>query len=59
MGSVVAALRLQSTGSIVTAQGLSCSAACGIFPNQGSNSGLLHWQADSFSQIHQGSPGIL
>ena len=25
----------------------SCSAACGIFPDQGSNPCLLHWQADS------------
>ena len=27
---------------------LSCSLACGIFPDQGSNLCLLHWQADSF-----------
>ena len=26
---------------------LSCSAACGIFPDQGSNPCPLHWQADS------------
>ena len=31
VGSVVVALRLQSTGSIVVAHGLSCSRACGIF----------------------------
>ena len=30
------------------AHGLSCSAACGIFPDQGSNPCPLHWQADSF-----------
>ena len=30
------------------AHGLSCSAACGIFLDQGSNPCLLHWQADSF-----------
>ena len=42
VGSVVAAPRLQSTGSIVEAQGLSCSATCGIFLNQGSNPCLLH-----------------
>ena len=30
------------------AHGLSCSAACGIFPEQGSNPGPLHWQTDSF-----------
>ena len=28
--------------------GLSCSVACGIFPDQGSNPCPLHWQADSF-----------
>ena len=27
------------------AHGLSCSAACGIFPDQGSNPCPLHWQA--------------
>ena len=26
---------------------LICPAACGIFPNQGSNSCPLHWQVDS------------
>ena len=34
--------------------GLSCSAACGIFPDQGSNLCLLHWQADSLPLGHQG-----
>ena len=29
------------------ARGLSCSAACGIFPDQGLNPCPLHWQADS------------
>ena len=28
----------------------------GIFLTQGSNSGLLHWQADSWPLSHQGSP---
>ena len=28
----------------------------GIFPTQGSNSCLLHWQADSLPLNHQGSP---
>ena len=27
-----------------------------IFPSQGSNPGLLHWQADSLSLSHLGSP---
>ena len=37
MGSVVVAHGLQSTGSVVVAHGLSCSMACGIFRDQGSN----------------------
>ena len=36
--------------------GLSCSLACGIFPDQGSNPCPLHWQADSYPLCHQGSP---
>ena len=34
-------------GSVVVAHGPSCSAACGIFPDQGSNPCPLHWRADS------------
>ena len=48
--------RLQSTGSIVAAHGLSCSAACRIFPDQGSNIYLLYWQDDSLPLSHRGSP---
>ena len=53
-------LLLQSTGSrragsVVVAHGLSCSAACGILPDQGSNLCPLHWQADSQPLRHQGS----
>ena len=44
-------------GSVVVAHGPSCSAACGIFPDQGSNPCALHWQADSQPLCHQGSPG--
>ena len=45
-------LLLRSTGSrhagsVVVAHGLSCSAARGIFPDQGSNTCPLHWQVDS------------
>ena len=43
-------------GSVVVAHGPSCSAACGIFPDQGSNPCSLHWQADSQPLRHQGSP---
>ena len=28
----------------------------GVFPTQGSNPGLLHWQVDSLLHSHQGSP---
>ena len=35
--------------------GLSCSVACGIFLDQGSNPCLLHWQVDSLPLSHQGS----
>ena len=54
-------LLLRSTGSrragsAIVAHGLSCSAAYGIFPDQGSNPRPLHWQADSQPLRHQGSP---
>ena len=42
-------------GSVVVAHRPSCSAACGIFPDQCSNSSPLHWQADSQPLRHQGS----
>ena len=56
-------LLLRSTGSrhagsVVVAHGLSCSTACGIFPDQGSNPCPLHWQADSQPLHHQGSPNL-
>ena len=41
-GSVVVARGLQSTGSVVVAHGLSCSATCGILPDQGLNPCTLH-----------------
>ena len=54
-------LPLRSTGSrragsVVVAHGPSCSAACGILPDQGSNPCPLHWQADSQPLHHQGNP---
>ena len=54
-------LLLRSTGSrragsATVAHGPSRSAACGIFPDQGSNPCPLHWQADSQPLHHQGSP---
>ena len=59
-------LLLRSTGSrragsVIVAHGPSRSAASGIFPDQGSNPCVLHWQADSQPLRHQGSPpnGVL
>ena len=43
---------------MVVARGLSCSAACGLFLDQGLNLCPLHRQADSFSLSHQGSPTV-
>ena len=53
----------QSTGSgprvsVAVALWLSCCKACGIFPDQGSNSCLLHWQADSYPLYHQEVPKL-
>ena len=48
---------MQCTGSVVVVHGLSCSLACEIFLDQGSNPCVLHWQADSCPLYHQGSPG--
>ena len=45
-------------GSVVVAHGPSCSAACGILPDQGSNPCPQHWQADSQPLRHQGSPSF-
>ena len=57
-------LLLQSTGSrragsAIVAHRPSRSAACGIFPDQGSNPCALHWQADSQPMRHQGSPQFI
>ena len=54
-------LLLRSTGSrragsVIVAHRPSCSVACGIFPDQGSNPCPLHWQADCQPLCHQGSP---
>ena len=57
--SVVVARGLYSAGSIFGVHGLSCSMACGIFPDQDSNPCPLHWQADSQPLRHQGSPSAI
>ena len=46
-------------GSVIVAHGPSCSAACGIFPDQGSNPCPLHCQAASQPLRQQGSPSRL
>ena len=38
---------------IVALHGLSCSATCGILPDQGLNLCLLHWQADILPLSHE------
>ena len=45
--------QLQRVGTAVVAHGHSCFRICGIFPDQGSNPGPLHWQVDSAT----GPPG--
>ena len=47
-------ISLQSKG--LSRDGLNCSLACGIFPDEVSNQCLLHWQVDSLPLSHQGSP---
>ena len=59
--SLLRPLLLRSTssrraGSVAVAHGPTCSAACGIFPDQGSSPCPPHWQADSQPLRHQGSP---
>ena len=45
-------------GSVIVAHGPSCSAACGILPDQGLNPCPLHWQANSQLLRQQGSPTL-
>ena len=56
--SLVGSTGSRRAGSVVVAHGPSCSVACGIFPDQGSNPCPPHWQADSQPLRHQGSPLI-
>ena len=57
--SLVGTTGSRRAGSVVVAHGPSCSAACGIFPDQGSNPCPLHWQSDSQPLRHQGSPIVV
>ena len=58
-GLVVEAPGLQSAGSIVAVHRLSCSEACGVCLDQGSDLCPLHWQVDSLPLDHQGRPPLL
>ena len=54
--SCCGAQALGALASVVVVHGLSCSVACGIFLDQGSNLCPLHWQAGYYPLDHQGSP---
>ena len=56
--SCCGAQALGPRASVASAHGLSCSAAYGIFPDQGSNSCPPCWQQDSYPLYHHGSPGF-
>ena len=45
--SLVADVGFRAVDSVVVKCGSGCPAACGIFPDQGSNSCPMLWQADS------------
>ena len=47
--------RCQGVGSVGVTLRLSRPSTCEIFPDQGSNLCLLHWQVDSYLLRHQGS----
>ena len=57
--SAAVAPRLYSTGPVRVVHGLSCSEACGICLDQGSNLGPLHRQAGCLPLSHHGSPPCL
>ena len=59
VGSAAAVPGLYSTGSMVMVHRLSCSVACGIFPDQESSPCLLHCQVDSLPLNHQRRPGSI
>ena len=57
--SLVAEHRLQTRRLSNCGSRAQLLAACGIFPDRGSNPCPLHWQADSQPLRHQGSPSTL
>ena len=56
---LVVAPMVYSTGSIVMAQGLSCSVACGILPDKGLNPCVLHWRRILYHWATRKAPLIL
>ena len=50
---------LQRVRAVAVVCGLRCSAACGIFPDQGLSLCPLHWQAGSYPLHHQGGPSYV
>ena len=46
-------------GSVIVAHGPSCSTACGIFPDQGSNPCPLHWAGRFSTTAPPGKPPIM
>ena len=54
--SVLVSHGLEGLCLVVVVHGPSCSVACGIFLDKGSDPCLLHWQVDSLPLSHQGGP---
>ena len=57
--SLVAEQTSRVAGSVVLAHRLSCLAACGIFPDQGSNPCHLHWAGGFLTTGPQGNSCVL
>ena len=59
VGSIVVARGILSAGSVVVVQRLSCSVACGIFLDQGSNPCPLHWDHCATREVPHASFWIM
>jgi len=57
LASVVVSIGSRVRGSVLVTHRLRCPVACGIFSHQGLNPCPLHWQADPYPLVLQGSPG--
>ena len=56
--SCFGARALQGAGSVLVSHRLSCSEACGVFPDRGLNLCPLHCEVDSYPLDHDGSHRI-